>query len=738
MIVVLIMVKNEATNIAATLDTYSSCHRIYLFDTGSEDQTIQVASNWAHRHHIDFRLTTQAFVDYATSRNQALEWVRGCETHARYCLFIDAEWYLEGWPTLVSFVEGLETSLHRHEVHRVWLHSGTRVLSVRRLIYLPGKAHFYEPVHEVCRGQLGPDCPKTCFFRYAPSSQGRAKTLQRLHHDIELLTPGAEAGNPRHTFYLARSYHSLGQIEVARKWYLARSAMLPGGEEVYLSFLRVAQMSPTTEALMYYNLAAAARPSRIEALVGAASVAPTPHLQYMYSHLACQLPESNDILFVEPRCWTTHRWRLLAQSATAMKLWKEAWNALTYIPLDSTSGQLIAKITAHYTPEVKVRLQVAVLYSPDPEYDLMAQIQIINLQAKKLPFFLYYYTSEVDTPTWRGHYLLLPGQETYAGITAKTLTAFQWALQYSWDYLVRINVSTMIDWDLIRCLLQVSNLKYGGPWTYARPRLNPSGGACENNQEAWENRPFVSGCCIVLNRVITHRIVNNISDILALHMMDDLALGVWCHQQGIPMTTLCPKNEIMFRHKSPQRRTDIRVMNLKIKNLCYPRCVVKMLTHNDSPVAHHYLDLYHLLEGEGLSVAEVGAAKKEWTVLALMLAAKGTYYYYDSQDNFDKSLAQSLDVQVIIDLQSYSDRTTIRGHVVFINGPATHHFVSKCLTQAKEAKWIIVSHAHKWWNHDHPEDRPMWGGDQSGYKYLDLRDWKRINHNSECLVLNQR
>ena len=217
--------------------------------------------------------------------------------------------------------------------------------------------------------------------------------------------------------------------------------------------------------------------------------------------------------------------------------------------------------------------------------------------------------------------------------------------------------------------------------------------------------------------------------------MDDLALGVWCHTQNIGISTLAPKNELMFRHKTQNRRADVAAMNLKIKNLCYPRCVVKQLATTTSFFSDQYLDLYHRLESQEYCVAEVGGAKKDWTLLAMMLATQRVYYYYDLQDEVDKNLAKSLEVRVVIDLGLRN--TTIQGQVVFLNGPATHHYVTLALSQMVEAQWVVLSYVDQWWEHDNPVDHVNWGGEKSGFKHVNLNGWKIVRHQADYMLLEK-
>ena len=73
-IALLMMVKNEQKRLLVSLNSVlGHVDSIVLYDTGSEDNTIEIASTFCQENNIPFRLKQGEFVDFSTSRNVSLE-----------------------------------------------------------------------------------------------------------------------------------------------------------------------------------------------------------------------------------------------------------------------------------------------------------------------------------------------------------------------------------------------------------------------------------------------------------------------------------------------------------------------------------------------------------------------------------------------------------------------------------------------------------------------------------------
>ena len=94
----------------------------------------------------------------------------------------------------------------------------------------------------------------------------------KFERDIRLLTQGLEdePTNPRYMFYLANSYHDVGQYENSIKYYLKRIEAGGWPEEVFYSIYRIGfcyrGMGQIENALMWFLKSFNYRPQRIEGL----------------------------------------------------------------------------------------------------------------------------------------------------------------------------------------------------------------------------------------------------------------------------------------------------------------------------------------------------------------------------------------------------------------------------------------------------------------------------------------
>lgn len=150
------------------------------------------------------------------------------------------------------------------------------------------------------------------------------------------------------------------------------------------------------------------------------------------------------------------------------------------------------------------------IYNPTPDYDAMYEL---HRQYDKNSVYLV--ASELITePIYNSEtqILTVPGKETLIpGILEKTVKGIQYCLDhFSFDVLIRSNMSTVIDYTELEKQLAIIDQPYGGHiWVY---------GSGPNYFE------LVSGCCITMNRPICQYLVDHASE-LSYQLSDDLAIG---------------------------------------------------------------------------------------------------------------------------------------------------------------------------------------------------------------------
>src|SRR5260221_13488840 len=120
-LVVVLMVKNEETVMRATLQPFvdGGVDSFFIFDTGSTDNTIEVTEQFFAEHGItQVYIAQEPFIDFATSRNRALDLAQEKFPNAAFMIMPDAEWYLNDARALVDFCQ---LCLQREDIYDSYL-----------------------------------------------------------------------------------------------------------------------------------------------------------------------------------------------------------------------------------------------------------------------------------------------------------------------------------------------------------------------------------------------------------------------------------------------------------------------------------------------------------------------------------------------------------------------------------------------------------------------------------------
>jgi len=259
------IVKNEAKRIAQVLASYRPYINAWtILDTGSTDGTQDMIR--ADLADIPGTLFEEPFVDFATSRNRALE-LHGTSTI--FSIMPNGD-VLEGGADLVKFLEGHKADL-AHGSYRVRISPG----------------HYYHPLvmrtgfgwrykwrtHECAVGpNMGPHIEGVTVFR----DRGQRTSEEwkvRWERDVVLLNLDREAdpNDPRPYFYLGQTHECLGQYEEALSFFQKRATMGGYFDEVYEAKYRIGKMMekigrPWAECQQAYLEAFAHDPRRAEPL----------------------------------------------------------------------------------------------------------------------------------------------------------------------------------------------------------------------------------------------------------------------------------------------------------------------------------------------------------------------------------------------------------------------------------------------------------------------------------------
>jgi tetratricopeptide (TPR) repeat protein len=258
------IVKNEATRIALVLASYRPYIDAWtILDTGSTDGTQDLIRG--ELAGISGTLHEEPFVDFATSRNRALE-LHGTATVFSVMPNGDV---LSGGPELRTFLEA-----HRRDFAGAY-----------RVRIAPG--HYYHPLvmrtgmgwhykwrtHECAMGpHVGDTIPGVVVNRDR-GARSDEEWRTRWTRDLDLLNRdrAEDPSDPRPYFYLGQTHECLGQYTQALAFFERRAEMGGYFDEVFEAKLRVGKMKakldrPWSEIQQAYLEAYAHDPRRAEPL----------------------------------------------------------------------------------------------------------------------------------------------------------------------------------------------------------------------------------------------------------------------------------------------------------------------------------------------------------------------------------------------------------------------------------------------------------------------------------------
>lgn len=222
----------------------------------------------------------------------------------------------------------------------------------------------------------------------------------------------------------------------------------------------------------------------------------------------------------------------------------------------------------------KIRILHLVLYSNDKHYDCMQKITCKYYNRFPNVTTIYYKYNPILTTNYslNTNILEIKGNETYIpGILDKTLDAIKYFKNDNYDYIVRSNISTIINFNLLNDNL--NNIFYGGGL------LNSLNEQLKNtNITPKPNSMYVSGTAIIFSNECVKLLLSNES-LLNKTLVDDLAIGLLFHDLDIIPTcinnfifvddvnNIDTSKNIFYRNRSNDRNKDCENMDAIIKKL---------------------------------------------------------------------------------------------------------------------------------------------------------------------------
>ena len=303
------IVKNEAQNIERCLRSVAPfISSWYICDTESTDDTPKIIEQFFADRHIPGQLHSLPFVNFGTTRNEAMSRASKGGNSYDYLLFADADMELiveDG-----NFRQKLTDDAYALRQRNSISYFNTRLVKVN------ANASYCGVTHEYLRTSSPATRLEGAWFKDHTDGANRAGKFKR---DIQLLREDlkADPSNSRSVFYLAQSLRDDGQFIEARETYRQHVSMESWDEEKWYSLWQIASLSErvsdTPQAVEHaYIMAYAARPTRAEPLVDLARFHRL-RLEYgpafLYAQAASQTPyPSDDVLFVDEATYAWRRW----------------------------------------------------------------------------------------------------------------------------------------------------------------------------------------------------------------------------------------------------------------------------------------------------------------------------------------------------------------------------------------------------------------------------------------------
>lgn len=659
-IAIVIMVKNEEDNIVSTLRPYlvKGFTNFFVLDTGSTDSTVDkivelfssfqnAQLNVCHSSNIK-NFEKGVRFDYAKYRNLTLDLADECLPKCLYCIFIDAEWYPRFQSNFEEQYKLIKNNYSNSFITMV-VDNNNKMLAHTRLIRMhcsktdfrnkgysdersyntsllidDGMPRFVEERHEYIPAHFvsGKPVNRVLFnslsFKYQPGHGGTQRTLARMKDDIEYFK---EKKDSRSYFYLARSLESIGDIKQAIKFYTLRiNTESNDNVETFDTNVRLAECYRKLGDLQLTELwlkkAHHIDPDRVEPLLALAGLNEDfPLIALMYLQTACSITSfDKQKANIDVEAYKSGRWEQLARISYKIPgcrlIAKNAIErAIENNPSKSrlTVNRMLIN-QALDIPISKKNFFVLILYSEDkPEYTQMRDILRSYHKYMGIPYLFYDYKEDLESEFKEEHDILYirppigfnkERDSFLPGILNKTLRALSYVKEkYNYDYIVRTNISSIMNYNLMNAYLDRFPVDYVGPTNYTGFNFDLKSGLTEEKRRTYANVQWVAGTAIVMSEECVSLLVSKSEDVMSLEMIDDVGIGcfLWPYfsknlkmgQMGHDITCHSgdsfknSDNFVLYRNRNIHEDRDKDVMKM-----C---AIVRMLTKNDVNIQYTLL-----------------------------------------------------------------------------------------------------------------------------------------------------
>ena len=221
-----------------------------------------------------------------------------------------------------------------------------------------------------------------------------------------------------------------------------------------------------------------------------------------------------DDVFIDLRIYDYERYIEYCKGCIINKQFKEGLSILNkYLPENEETNLL----------RIQLSRKIIILILNSPGYEKQNNIMREYLSKFDIKFYFYSYSIESDEII--DDQIFIKGEETFIpGILNKTIKVFQ--MFKSYDYIIRLNASTMIDLTKV----DFDNRENGDYFGYLNSisvDLNEKYGITQDFLNKNGSIPFVSGKCIILSKKAIKILLESEIDYT---IMDDIAISLALHK----------------------------------------------------------------------------------------------------------------------------------------------------------------------------------------------------------------
>lgn len=576
------IVKNESHVILETLKLLTPYINYWVIcDTGSTDNTKEIITEYFKEVNISGEMYDDPWMDFDINRTLA---ITRAYKKADYIFVFDADDKIQG-----------KFEIPNKEIDSYFLKIGSFLKFKRKFLFKGDLRWRYKSVvHEFCicesknpitemliEGDYNVISCRTGARNLDPNKYFKdiKKILSRYDNEPDLKS--------RYQFYLGQSYFDKGDYDSSMIWYEKRTKSGGYEEEIYYSHLRIAECMTkkeydVNEIIDEYQKAIKFLPERLEA--------------YFYSGI---LWKNNNLEMAEKFLEEGENYKNLKKYSLFIRIdiynWLNTYElAKVKFELDKYEEALEILETLEAKPEIKflkkqclikvnrasenkLKIINLILYNPTTEYDLMKENLEIYLKNKNINYYFYVFDENlIEKYKIENRIIYIRGKEDYiSGILYKTIQVLK--LFEDYDYIVRSNISTFIDFDILNTFMEDNPSDYTGPSRFLYAYQNDSSGYTKEKIEQYGKFPFISGICIILSEKSVNFILENEELLMSYGLVDDLAIGLLMMKEANKLNKLIipwnyysnnemeKKDCIAYRNKRSNRNEDVKAIKYLVE-----------------------------------------------------------------------------------------------------------------------------------------------------------------------------